>query len=169
MTPQEKKIYDEKIQAVLTDIQALVDRHGCFFTFDLMNVCLHVSFHKTSSVVDQLKLVVQNRWRASVVSNQQTLEYEAMSPEVQKAAEMQKKLEKLEMILDPMETLNVMTRIASGEKVDDVLAEYDEKIQAHEAKVKSIDNDPTKLLADFRFGNEPKNDEDPPNPFDDGL
>jgi hypothetical protein len=165
MTPQDKKIYDEKIQAVLADIQALVEKHGCLFTIDPISICLHVSFHKTPSVINQLKLVVQNRWRASVVSNQQTLEYEVISPEMQKSVDAQKKLEKLEMILDPMETLNVMTRIASGEKVDDVLAEYDEKIQAHEAKIKLIDNDPTKLLADFRFGNEPKNED--PNPFDD--
>jgi uncharacterized protein YqgV (UPF0045/DUF77 family) len=155
-TPREKKIYDEKIQSVLADIQALVEKHGCLFTFDPMNVCLHVSFHKNPKVVDQLKQVIEKRWLVSFVSSQQTPDYEVRSPEMQKAIDAQEKMEKLQMILDPMETLGIMTRIASGENIDDVLVEYDEKIQAHEAKIRAIDDDPSKLLADFNFDEDEK-------------
>lgn len=158
MNDKDKKVYDAKIQAALNDIQELIEKHGCLFTLDPISLCMVISFHTDKGAQEQLGKVVANRWRASVCTNKSmTPEYEVCSPEMQEAEEMKQKMEKLGMILDPMEMVEIMTRIASGEKPSEVLTEYDGKIEEMDARLKSIEDDPTKLLADF--GSQPKDEE----------
>jgi len=148
MTPKQKKEYDAKIQAALADIKEIAKKHQCMILFDAMSASVNVMINTDSKVVEQLSSVLDTRWRGSIYQGNKPL-YELVSPELQKFETTTKKIEQLMMILDPAEYTQVLMRITAGENAESILVEYQDQIEEYEKRVKAIDDDPTRLLADF--------------------
>lgn len=148
MTPKQKKEYDAKIQAALADIKEIAKKHQCMILFDAMSASVNVMINTDSKVVEQLSSVLDTRWRGSIYQGNKPL-YELVSPELQRFETTTKKIEQLMMILDPAEYTQVLMRITAGENAESILVEYQDQIEEYEKRVKAIDDDPTRLLADF--------------------
>ena len=148
MTPKQKKEYDAKIQAALADIKEIAKKHQCMILFDAMSASVNVMINTDSKVVEQLSSVLDTRWRGSIYQENKPL-YELVSPELQKFETTTKKIEQLMMILDPAEYTQVLMRITAGENAESILVEYQDQIEEYEKRVKDINDDPTRLLADF--------------------
>jgi len=148
MTPKQKKEYDAKIQAALADIKEIAKKHQCMILFDAMSASVNVMINTDSKVVEQLSSVLDTRWRGSIYQGNKPL-YELVSPELQKFETTTKKIEQLMMILDPAEYTQVLMRITAGENAESILVEYQDQIEEYEKRVKDINDDPTRLLADF--------------------
>ena len=148
MTPKQKKEYDAKIQAALADIKEIAKKHQCMILFDAMSASVNVMINTDSKVVEQLSSVLDTRWRGSIYQGNKPL-YELVSPELQRFETTTKKIEQLMMILDPAEYTQVLMRITAGENAESILVEYQDQIEEYEKRVKDINDDPTRLLADF--------------------
>jgi len=148
MTPKQKREYDAKIQAALTDLKEVVKKHQCMVIFDAMSASMNVMINTDSKIVEQLGNIVDTRWRGSVYQGNKLL-YDVVSPELQKYETLIKRFEKLMSIIDPAEYTQLLMRVTAGENVEVILAEYDEQIEEYERRLKAIDDDPTRLLADF--------------------
>jgi hypothetical protein len=148
MTPKQKKEYNTKIQAAMSDLKEVMVKHQCIITFDTMSASMSIMVNTDSKVVEQLSGVMDTRWRGSVYQGNNLL-YESVSPELQKFETLTKKIEQLMMVIDPTEYTQVLMRITAGEDAETILAEYQDRIDEHEKRIKAIDDDPTRLLADF--------------------
>jgi len=148
MTPKQKKEYNTKIQAAMSDLKEVMVKHQCMILFDAMSASVGVMINTDPKVVEQLSGVMDTRWRGSIYQGNKPL-YELVSPELQKFETTTKKIEQLMMILDPAEYTQVLMRITAGENAESILVEYQDQIEEYEKRVKAIDDDPTRLLADF--------------------
>jgi len=113
-----------------------------------MSASMNVMINTDSKIVEQLGNIVDTRWRGSVYQGNKLL-YDVVSPELQKYETLIKRFEKLMSIIDPAEYTQLLMRVTAGENVEVILAEYDEQIEEYERRLKAIDDDPTRLLADF--------------------
>jgi hypothetical protein len=52
-------------------------------------------------------------------------------------------------IVDPAEYTQILMRITAGEDAEAILSEYRDQIEEYEKRVKAINDDPTRMLADF--------------------
>lgn len=148
MTPKQKKECESKIQAALEDIREVLKKHQCIFTIDVVSTSCCISLNTDPKIQDTLKQVLEERWIGSIYQGNKCL-HTMMSSEMQKTFDMQQKMESLMMVLDPTEYTKILMRMTGGENMDSILSEYEDKIQEHKRRLKEIENDPKRLLADF--------------------
>jgi len=119
--------YKQRAEAALKDLKAFVEKHGCIVAFDLDGT-VAISWANAENAVDGALMAIDTRWAWGVLdSNTGMIIAQDMSDTLKQERRDIARMQSLSVRLNPLDQVNMMTRIASGEEFSEVMAEFEEK------------------------------------------
>jgi hypothetical protein len=119
--------YKRKAETAFKDLKAFVEKHGCIIAFNLDGT-VAISWATAEDAIDGALMAIDTRWTWGVLdSDTGMIIAQEMSETLKQEQRDIARMQSLAVRLNPLDQVNMMTRIASGEDFSEVMTEFEEK------------------------------------------